>query len=1006
MNQFIKKLSVNNKILVIISLNLAFIIILGIVSYWGLTKTDKIKNQIVDNGSAVMNQMSADMMHDALRADVFNAFLNDPKNEEGKQTVLTDLKEHVENFETSLKSLENSNVSPAIKKQVANVKQPLADYITFSTELVNGALSGEIKKDSKIGVEKLNQFKDVFHKLEIEMEALSEAIEKDSIKSKDEGTSFSSTIKTTLIVLVLVIIVLAFVISRIINNNVKQNVLEIEEAINNLSKGDLSTANLNANFDENVKDELNIINNSINKYMIALQTTANFAAAVGKGNFEVQYNALSDRDILGNSLIAMRDNLVRLEKARTSGMNNLINLQYALLELTPNGEVISSNTFFSNLLGFGSEKELVGKNYSSFVDSNYAASKEYSELWTNLKNGKTQVGDYKNITKNGKEIWLSAAFSPAYDENGKLDKILMIASDVTEEKVKNSIFQAQVNAVSQIQGVIEFNLDGTIKTANPIFLNVTGYKLDEIKGKHHRMFAEPEFAQSKEYVEFWNKLGKGEFITSTFRRVNKLGKIVYLNATYFPIIDLNGKPSSVVKYCTDVTSFTVGFNASSQFIDELRKGNLNAEIDLGGVQLEGDILKVTKDLVTLKNTLNSVITEVNRVVDLAGNAGQLRERLKVTGVEGTWKQLVDSLNTLLINVSEPILDINQIITAMSMGDLTQRFEKAANGDIKDMGNALNIALRNINKILKGIEQSSFTVASASSQMLEKSSSMKRSTTEVASAISQMADGAQEQAIKMDESSKLVDTILKSSNEMGAKSDTIYRAAERGQESSNEGLKIISEVVTNMNDITSTAELTSKSIDVLSTRSDEISRTLSVITEIASQTNLLALNAAIEAARAGDAGRGFAVVAEEIRKLAEDSRNSAVDIEKVVQDVLKDTDAASKAISRMKISVLTGTKATKEAEKVFRNINSSSDETLMQAKEVQLSTREQQKSIGVVVRNIETIVVVAEETASGTQEIASSARELNMSMEEVASTGNSLAAIADELKRNVSQFKLS
>lgn len=802
-------------------------------------------------------------------------------------------------------------------------------------------------------------------------------------------------------IITIVVSVLLVLLVRLFASSIANQVNNLKESILTVSRGELIEIP-----ESSSEDEIGLMTAAARTLVQDLRIKAQFADEMGKGNLDSPFSASGDKDALGKSLVAMRENLIKIEKARTSGMNNLINLQYALLEMKPNGDVISSNTFFSNSLGYSSEKEVVGKNYSSFVDNNFANSAQYSDLWNNLINGKTQVGDFKNISTSGKEIWFSAAFSPAYDENGKLEKVLMIAADVTAVKNKNAVYEAQVNAVSQIQGVIEFNLDGTIKTANANFLKVAGYSLDEIVGKHHRIFVEPDYAQTAEYADFWKKLGQGESFSLTCRRINKKGEIIYLSAIYFPVFDLNGKPKSVVKYCTDVTAFTVGFNASTKFIDQLRRGNLNANLELNGAVLSGDILKVTEDLVSLKNTLNKVITEVNRVVDLAGNAGQLRERLRVDGVDGSWKQLIDSLNTLLMNVSEPILDMNQIITAMSMGDLTQRFEMATNGDIKDMGNALNIALKNINRILKGIENSAYTVSAASAEMLEKASSMKRSTTEVASAISQMADGAQEQAIKMDESSKLVDMILKSSNEMGNQSDTIYKAAERGQESSNEGLQIISSVVNNMTEITQTAELTGKSIDVLSTRSDEISRTLSVITEIAAQTNLLALNAAIEAARAGDAGRGFAVVAEEIRKLAEDSRKSAIDIEKVVADVQKDTTSATRAIEKMKESVSNGTQATKEAEKVFRSINASSDETLSQAKDVQLSTKEQQKSISVVVRNIETIVVVAEETASGTQEIASSARELNSSMEEVAYTGNSLAAVADELKRNVSQFKLS
>jgi methyl-accepting chemotaxis protein len=213
------------------------------------------------------------------------------------------------------------------------------------------------------------------------------------------------------------------------------------------------------------------------------------------------------------------------------------------------------------------------------------------------------------------------------------------------------------------------------------------------------------------------------------------------------------------------------------------------------------------------------------------------------------------------------------------------------------------------------------------------------------------------------------------------------------------------LVSNMTGIRESAEQTSKSIDILTLRAEEIGRTLNVITDIASQTNLLALNAAIEAARAGDAGRGFAVVAEEIRKLAEGSRRSAVEIEKIISDVQKDTQAAGKAIDTMQGSVKEGNKATNEAESIFQEIVDSSQQTFTFSKEIQEATSGQKASIDVVVKNMEQIVVVAEETAAGTQQAASSSQQMNIAMGEITEGNNKLSGVAAELQTGVNKFKL-
>lgn len=611
----------------------------------------------------------------------------------------------------------------------------------------------------------------------------------------------------------------------------------------------------------------------------------------------------------------------------------------------------------------------------------------------------------KILHKLGHEIDAFLTLSEATVGDEKI--FTAFVKDISEQRKKELEIQGLISAINSSYAMIEFEPDGTIINANENFLKTMGYSsLNEIAGKHHKIFVDTELHRSQEYSAFWENLRNGFAQQGTFKRKGKNGQDIYITATYTPVYNQDNKVYKILKLATDNTAFTVGFQAASKFIDELKMGNFNASLQLNGVSLKGDIAKVIDDLSDLRDMIGGVVTEINRVVNLAGAEGQLRERLKLNGLGGSWKDLIEALNLLLQSISEPVLEINKLVTALSQGDLTQSFNKVAKGDILEMATALNMAMKNLQKLLKEIEKSSLTVATSSLQMTRKAESMMKSTTEVASAIRQMADGAQEQAARTDESSKLVEAILKQANDMGGKAEIINTSAQKGQESCQTGLKIIREVVNNMNGISNSAETTSNSIDVLTQRSEEISRTLNVITDIASQTNLLALNAAIEAARAGDAGRGFAVVAEEIRKLAEDSRKSAVDIDKVIKDVQKDVSAANKAIEKMRTSVDTGSLATTEAEKVFNHIFQSSAETLSLSKEIVDATRLQKESIGNVVRNIEKIVVVSEQVAAGTQEIAGSSQELNKGMVEITATSDTLTKVADELKKGVDQFKLN
>jgi methyl-accepting chemotaxis protein len=299
-----------------------------------------------------------------------------------------------------------------------------------------------------------------------------------------------------------------------------------------------------------------------------------------------------------------------------------------VIEFNLDGTILTANENFLVTLGYSLD-EVKGKHHRMFCDPAYTATAEYKSFWDKLAMGEFASSEYKRFGKGGKEIWINASYNPIFNAEGKPFKVVKFATDVTKSKLANAEYEGKILAISKAQAVIEFNLDGTIITANENFLKTLGYSLSEIQGKHHRMFCDADYTRGHEYESFWKKLNTGEFDSGRYLRVGAGGKQIWIQATYNPIMDMNGKPYKVVKFASDITEQVKMEQAVKQkaqddqikvdqildIVNKASAGDLTAQITVDGTDALGQLAQGIKKMM---GDLRSVI---GRVVGSAGNFG-------------------------------------------------------------------------------------------------------------------------------------------------------------------------------------------------------------------------------------------------------------------------------------------------------------------------------------------------------------------------------------------------
>jgi methyl-accepting chemotaxis protein len=354
-------------------------------------------------------------------------------------------------------------------------------------------------------------------------------------------------------------------------------------------------------------------------------------------------------------------------RADYAGQIAAIRKTQAVIEFEMDGIILTANDNFLKPMGYTLE-EVQGKHHSIFVDDAYRQSAEYRDFWAKLNRGEYHSGEFKRFGKGGKEVWIQASYNPILDSSGKPFKVVKFAIDVTQQKLLNADYAGQISAIHKSQAVIEFQMDGIILIANDNFLGPMGYMLSEVKGKHHSMFVEESYRASAEYREFWEKLNRGEYSAGEFKRIGKGGKEVWIQASYNPILDLNGKPFKVVKYATDVTEQVrtrqeVARTAANLNLSSEELTMVSQQLSANAQETAAQATAVSGATQQVSENLHSVATGAEEmtatVQSIASNATEAAK------VAGEAVKSAHAANTTVAKLGESSAEIGQVIKVIT-----------------------------------------------------------------------------------------------------------------------------------------------------------------------------------------------------------------------------------------------------------------------------------------------------------------------------------------------------
>ena len=399
--------------------------------------------------------------------------------------------------------------------------------------------------------------------------------------------------------------------------------------------------------------------------------------------------------------------------------------------------------------------ELVGHPHSTTRHPDMPK-ETFKTVWNTIGHGKMFRGVIKNRAKDGTPYYVDAVIAPFLNEKGKPRKYLGVRYDITKQEIERHNMNGLINAINNSYGFIEFDTKGVVLSANSIFLQLMNYQADEVVGKHHRQFVDPSYANSPAYTQFWADLNAGKAQTDTFKRIGRGGAVVWIQATYAPVMDEMGRVFKIAKIATDMTA------------------EVNASM-------------------MLKDAVEQTLEVVSAARD-----GNLTNRIGMDGKTGSVKELCEAVNSLLDTCSVSLEDVARMLGALAEGNLMERITDEYHGTFGQLKDDANKTAEQLTDTISQIKEAGDVINTAASEIAQGNTDLSRRTEEQASSLEETAASMQE----------LTSTVKQNADNARQASQMAMTASEVAAK----GGKVVGQVVATMSSINASSK---KIVDIIS-----------------------------------------------------------------------------------------------------------------------------------------------------------------------------------------------